>query len=274
MELTINYIYLLQEREFIKTNENIYKVGRTAQVNHARFNDYPKGSILLFQIICSNCKDIEKQIILALTTNFKQRKDIGTEYFEGNYNSMIDIIYAIVKNYEKNISENSNIDISNNSNRNINNLGDNYLERLTPKLNLNSSKCIIRPFKNMTKYICVRCGHESSQLNHLRKHLNRAKECIKKYDETDRSILLEMLDNSSEYLKYLDIFRPIINKFNQINITALNISSDSSNNEETNNLGHSNKSIYKTNYNCMYCDRPHNNRQNRWKHEKKCPNKK
>jgi len=274
MELTINYIYLLQEREFIKTNENIYKVGRTAQANHARFNDYPKGSILLFQMICSNCKDIEKQIILALTTNFKQRKDIGTEYFEGNYNSMIDIIYSIVKNYEKNISENSNIDISNNSNSNINNLGDKYLDRLNPKLNLNSSKCINRSFKNMTKYICVRCGHESSQIGDLKKHLNKAKECMKKYDETDRAILLKMLNNVSEYLRYLEIFRPIINSSDQINITALNISSYHSNSEITKNLDCSDKSIYKTNYNCMYCDRPHNNRQNRWKHEKKCPNKK
>ena len=29
----INYIYLLQEREFLKTNENIYKIGKTMQEN-------------------------------------------------------------------------------------------------------------------------------------------------------------------------------------------------------------------------------------------------
>ena len=29
--MIINYIYLLQEREFIKTKENIYKVGMTKQ---------------------------------------------------------------------------------------------------------------------------------------------------------------------------------------------------------------------------------------------------
>lgn len=31
------YIYLLQEREFIKTNENIYKIGKTKQENCKRF---------------------------------------------------------------------------------------------------------------------------------------------------------------------------------------------------------------------------------------------
>lgn len=56
--MKINYVYLLQEREFIKTNENIYKVGRTKKENYQRFNQYPKSSILLFQTICNNCKTI------------------------------------------------------------------------------------------------------------------------------------------------------------------------------------------------------------------------
>lgn len=94
----VNYIYLLQEREFIKTKENIYKVGKTSKENHKRFNQYPKGSILLFQIICENCHKIEKQIITKFKEEFKQRTDIGSEYFEGDYKSMIDVIYISIKN--------------------------------------------------------------------------------------------------------------------------------------------------------------------------------
>ena len=60
-----NYVYLLQEREFIKTNENIYKVGMTTKENHIRFNQYPKGSILLHQIICNDCSTIEKKNYLC-----------------------------------------------------------------------------------------------------------------------------------------------------------------------------------------------------------------
>lgn len=93
-----NYIYLLQEREFIKTKENIYKIGMTQKENHKRFNQYPKGSILLFQIICNNCKNIEKFVIKKFKETFKQRKDIGNEYFEGDYKNMIDVIYLIIKN--------------------------------------------------------------------------------------------------------------------------------------------------------------------------------
>ena len=97
--MVTNYIYLLQEREFIKTTENIYKVGRTKKENHLRFNQYPKGSILLFQMICNHCENIEGLIIKIFKDKFNQRKDIGNEYFEGDYHMMIDIIYSEIKNY-------------------------------------------------------------------------------------------------------------------------------------------------------------------------------
>ena len=100
-----NYIYLLQEREFIKTNENIYKVGMTEKENHIRFNQYPKGSVLLFQIICRNCRNMENKIKTQFKTEFKLRKDIGNEYFEGDYKNMIDIIYSIVKEEDEIINE-------------------------------------------------------------------------------------------------------------------------------------------------------------------------
>ena len=101
-----NYVYLLQEREFIKTNEKIYKVGMTQKENFERFNQYPKGSVLLFQIICHDCKNMEVQVIKQFKEKFIQRKDIGSEYFEGNYKSMIDIIYSTVKSEEENVENN------------------------------------------------------------------------------------------------------------------------------------------------------------------------
>ena len=95
--ITTNYIYLLQLREFVKTKENVYKVGRTTQENHKRFAQYPKGSVLLFQMICNDCVRIEKDVLEKFRQNFKQRKDLGNEYFEGDYRNMIDIIYLTVK---------------------------------------------------------------------------------------------------------------------------------------------------------------------------------
>ena len=100
--ISINYIYLLQERESVRMGENIYKVGMTKKINYTRFNQYPKGSILLFQMVCNNCEKIEKNIIDKFKNNFILKKDFGNEYFEGDYQSMIDIIYLTIKNEHDN----------------------------------------------------------------------------------------------------------------------------------------------------------------------------
>jgi len=98
------YIYLLQEREFVKTGELIYKIGKTKKDQYTRFNQYPKGSILLLHIKCNDCDCNEKDIIKLFKTKYKHKKEIGNEYFEGNYIEMMKDIFDIVikvKNTEK-----------------------------------------------------------------------------------------------------------------------------------------------------------------------------
>jgi hypothetical protein len=94
--MTAEYIYLLQEREFTKTGENIYKIGRTSKENYTRFNQYTKGSILLFQIICDDSINIERKIIEKFKNEFIHCKHIGNEYFMGHYQLMINLIYKII----------------------------------------------------------------------------------------------------------------------------------------------------------------------------------
>jgi hypothetical protein len=101
-----HYIYLLREREFVKSNEDIYKIGKTKQENLARFNSYPNSSQLLFHMICSNCDKIERNIINLFKRKYIIRGEIGKEYFQGNLNYMLnDIIYEIF-NYNINIQNN------------------------------------------------------------------------------------------------------------------------------------------------------------------------
>ena len=59
----MEYIYLIKEREFIKTNENIFKIGRSNQNNDKRIKQYPTDSKLIIQTICSDCKFSEAEII-------------------------------------------------------------------------------------------------------------------------------------------------------------------------------------------------------------------
>jgi hypothetical protein len=122
-----NYIYLIYEREFINSNKNIYKIGKTKQLNSKRFNQYPKGSILLFQLICQDCDKMENILVDIFKNKYKQRKDIGTEYFEGDGNDMINTIYLNILNDNKFICLNMQmIDIIN-----CNDKGDNVIENKT-----------------------------------------------------------------------------------------------------------------------------------------------
>ena len=75
------FIYLIKEREFIKTKELIYKIGKTKQENLQRIKSYPNGSILLLYIITNDCDKKEKEIIQKFKELFIHKKDIGNEYF-------------------------------------------------------------------------------------------------------------------------------------------------------------------------------------------------
>jgi hypothetical protein len=87
-----NQFYLLREREFIKLNEQVYKIGRTNQQFLTRMNGYPKGSQVVFMSLVSNCYTLEETIKKIFTQKFIKRKDIGNEYFEGDVNEMLKII--------------------------------------------------------------------------------------------------------------------------------------------------------------------------------------
>lgn len=93
-----NYCYIIQEREFIKTKESIYKIGKTAKGCCKRFKKYPKGSILILLLKVDCCDIIENKIINIFDYKFIQRKDIGREYYEGCITDMIKEMEHIVKN--------------------------------------------------------------------------------------------------------------------------------------------------------------------------------
>ncbi len=92
------YIYIIHERTFVKTNANIYKIGKTKNIKN-RLNGYSKGSKLLFTIPCIDSTIMEKIILKYLKENNKyiQAKEYGNEYFICELNNLMNDIYNLVK---------------------------------------------------------------------------------------------------------------------------------------------------------------------------------
>ena len=76
-------VYLMHIREFIKSHEPIYKIGRSNILDN-RVKQYPNGSNILLMIKCKNSILCENNLIKLFKEKFIQKKYYGTEYFEGN----------------------------------------------------------------------------------------------------------------------------------------------------------------------------------------------
>lgn len=93
----VEYIYIIHPIQCI--NMNVYKIGRTNNIIN-RYKQYPKGSELLFNIICKDSKEIEKIILnnLKSNNNYIQIKKYGSEYFQCDLNYLINDITNIISN--------------------------------------------------------------------------------------------------------------------------------------------------------------------------------
>jgi hypothetical protein len=94
-------LYLIHTREFISTNKEIYKIGRSSNIEN-RVRNYPNGSNLLLSIISRNSIQCEKDLIKKFKLTFTQKQFYGNEYFEGDVDEMINMMcdYIITDNKE------------------------------------------------------------------------------------------------------------------------------------------------------------------------------
>jgi hypothetical protein len=86
------FIYLLRTRESMRIGEHIYKLGKTRK-GLARLGGYPKGSELILMVQVPNCDTTEKALLAEFTRRYVQRRDHGLEYFEGNVDSMVNLLF-------------------------------------------------------------------------------------------------------------------------------------------------------------------------------------
>jgi hypothetical protein len=89
------FIYILQEREFVKSNEEIYKIGKTRGLRN-RMGDYPRGSKIKLVFPCYDCDDVEKELLKMFDITFTKRRDIGIEYYQGDLKNMTNIASSYI----------------------------------------------------------------------------------------------------------------------------------------------------------------------------------
>jgi hypothetical protein len=79
------YVYVIEEREFVKSGEQVYKVGRSANILK-RMAQYPNGSQVRMVINVNDSVKAEQEILSQLKKygDITHRKDIGAEYFQGH----------------------------------------------------------------------------------------------------------------------------------------------------------------------------------------------
>ena len=256
------YIYLLIEREFIKTKENIFKIGKTKQLNNIRFSQYPKESILLLQISCYDCDIFEKNLINIFKEKFINRKDIGNEYFQGDYIDMINEIYInglkenknsinnnTYKEYtkkdiiDKNNITKENIDVNNITNENIN---ENNINKVNiDENNINKENI----YNNISgNYSCKKCENfNSKNFGDLKKHIFKKYPCKK----TNNSYLL-----SDDQILAISILPN--NEFNSITIKeTLHLKNSNIITKNKEDLFNIFKSIEKINQSsfCKFCNK-------------------
>lgn len=198
--LNFEGIYVLQTREFVSTNEDIYKIGRSNNIGK-RLYQYPNESKVFLIINTSNTKKIEADLIKIFTSKFINVRKIGSEYFKGNITEMIKTIkmYISENNIETNIIEEEFIidrytsegEYICPSNRNINVINTIFSKKdeQIAHNNIELNNVNIKAIKNNTKedneegkeedksINCNKCGKHFKYVSYLERHIKGKRDC-------------------------------------------------------------------------------------------------
>jgi hypothetical protein len=82
------HIYIIKEREFIRLDEDTYKIGETRNP-HRRFFGYAKSSELQYFCRVDDVHFVEQTAKSRFKDLFQQKREYGTEYFNGNILEMM-----------------------------------------------------------------------------------------------------------------------------------------------------------------------------------------
>lgn len=96
--MKLEYVYLL--RVYPGNEKFIYKFGRTMRHFPERFKDYSAAKPTIILVLsCTYCKLLEKSTLDSIKETFTMRKDIGNEYFEGDFEAVKKLVINQYRNH-------------------------------------------------------------------------------------------------------------------------------------------------------------------------------
>jgi hypothetical protein len=90
------HIYIIWTSEFARVNDNVYKVGCSTIISK-RMCQYPKNSALMICNFNTTIFETEKKLLDVFAKTFTHRKDIGSEYFQGDIEEMKELLLKTCK---------------------------------------------------------------------------------------------------------------------------------------------------------------------------------
>jgi hypothetical protein len=90
----IGFIYLIRLREFVISNQNIYKLGATRQPFNKRMRQYSANSVkeIAFKTQIDDCFKVESELKSIFNKRFEKMNEYGCEYFKGSKDDMVNTI--------------------------------------------------------------------------------------------------------------------------------------------------------------------------------------
>lgn len=182
MTATRNYVYIVQLREFVRSGEQTYKIGKSVNPR-SRLNGYPKGTHFIMYNEVSNMDKMETKLKKEFKKKFEQMTEYGLEYFNGpivemkkiylsfilddliNFGVDLDIIYDLTENNPNIYHQNSFIKFM-----------DTHLEKTDDIKDYMSFQVLYSNFKKSIFY-------EELEIASKKKYTK--KYCLQKFKDTD-----------------------------------------------------------------------------------------
>ena len=168
----MSYCYIIHVREFIKTGESIYKIGRTTQPKDKRLSQYPKGSIEKIKQHVSDCVKCEQEIKRVFDKKFKNCRDVGREYYEGDYAEMEKEFLKITSMFSEDAKTNTIDESASEMDVEV----EIAIKEPSNTCNM-SQKNKKKGYYLIEGYHCNKCNHFTLTKSNMNKHIKTVKHC-------------------------------------------------------------------------------------------------